>query len=296
MHADEVTIDTRTVRRLLLARFPAWADLPVTRVRSAGTDNAMFRLGEDLVVRLPRIATAAPNIAREARFLPLLDESRCLPLAVPTPIAVGAPDDEYPFPWSIAPWLPGEDLTAAPLTDAVRGAVDLAGFVRALRGIALADVADLRGGRGGPLAGRDADTREGIRASRPLIDTEAVADLWDRALELPAWTGPAVPLHADLHAGNLLARDGVLSAVLDWGALAVGDPAVDCMPAWTLFGADPAAHRSFREHIDVDEATWLRGRAWALSVGIIVLPYYVETNPVLAGIARSGIEAALASA
>jgi aminoglycoside phosphotransferase (APT) family kinase protein len=129
-----------------------------------------------------------------------------------------------------------------------------------------------------------------------LVDTAAVTDLWDRALELPPWAGPEVPLHADLHAANLLAREGVLSAVLDWGALAVGDPAVDCMPAWTLFGADPAAHRAFREHIDVDEATWLRGRAWAVSVGIIVLPYYVDTNPVLAGIARSGIEAALASA
>jgi aminoglycoside phosphotransferase (APT) family kinase protein len=294
MHADEVPVDEETVRRLLRAQFPAWAELGVARVSSAGTDNAMFRLGDDLVVRLPRIGWAEANIPREARWLPMVEPS--LPLAVPTPIAVGVPDERYPYPWSIARWIPGEDLAAHPVRDRERAAIDLAQFVRALRAVHLPDEVGLSEGRGGPLAGRDADTREAIRASRSLVDAEAVTDLWDRAIHLPVWDGPAVPLHADLHAGNLLAESGVLGAVLDWGSFAAGDPAVDCMPAWTLFGDDPAAHRAFREHVDVDEATWLRGRAWAVSVGMIVLPYYVDRNPTLVSIARAGIAAALASA
>lgn len=293
MHADEVETDAALVRRLLAAQFPRWAHLPIAPVPSAGTDHALYRLGEDKVVRLPRIHWAVGQADKEQRWLPWLAPH--LPLAVPVPLAVGAPGAGYPWRWSVYPWLDGENASLDRLADPHQAAADLAGFVAALQRIDASDgppPGDHNSWRGVPLAARDEATRAAIAALRGALDTDALTAAWEAALATPAWAGRSVWLHGDLQAGNLLAQDGRLSAVIDFGCLGVGDPACDVMPAWTLFTA--ATRPAFRAALAVDDATWARGRGWALSFGLIALPYYWDTNPGLAAIARHAIAEALA--
>jgi aminoglycoside phosphotransferase (APT) family kinase protein len=289
MHADEVVLDVGLVRRLLAGQFPHWADLPLRPVRSSGTDNALFRLGDDLVVRLPRIGWAVTDVEAEQRRLRSLAPH--LPLPIPEPLAAGEPGAGYPWPWSVYRWLPGEEARADRLADPVGTAEALAAFVAALHGVEVVDPPS-GGGRGGPLAGRDAATRAAIAALDGEIDTGAVTAAWEEALAAPAWDGPPVWVHGDLAPGNLLLRDGRLSAVLDFGALNAGDPAVDLLVAWNLFSGE--SRERYRATLDVDDATWARGRGWALSVGLIVLPYYRDTNPALVAQSWTAIREVLA--
>lgn len=293
MHDDEMDITASLVTRLLTAQFPQWAELPLKPVTSAGTDNALYRLGTDLVVRLPRIPGAAGQVNKEQQWLPRLAPS--LPLAVPLPLAQGNPGEGYPWSWSVYRWLEGETATLNRLTDPVQAAVDLAHFITALHQI------DPTGGpspgahnsfRGVPLITRDVATRTAIASLEGTLDTAAAISVWESALEASAWSGPPVWVHGDLQAGNLLAVQGRLRAVIDFGCLGVGDPACDVMAAWLYLPAETRA--IFRTALSVDDATWVRGRGWALSVGLIALPYYQTTNPVLAGIARRAIAEALA--
>ncbi len=286
MHADEADIDVPLVRRLVAAQFPDWADLPVEPVASAGTDNAMFRLGADLAVRLPRIAGAVRTIAVEQEWLPRL--AGRLPVAVPMPVGAGVPADGYPWPWSICRWLPGEN----PSTGGPGLAKELAAVVTALRGIDPAGAP--RSGRGVPLATRDAPTRAAIEASTGLIDVDAVTAVWEDTLRLPEWQGPPTWAHTDLSPGNVLVADGRLTAVIDWSIAGVGDPTVDLIVAWNLLPA--TARPTFRAALAVDDDTWLRGRGWALSISLIQLPYYQHTNPVLAENSRHVIREVLADA
>lgn len=288
MHDDEPDIDADLVRRLLAGQFPRWAGLPLAPVASSGTDNAMFRLGDELAVRLPRIGWAVGDVAKEQRWLPYLAPQ--LPLAVPEQVAVGEPAHGYAWPWAVCRWLAGENPVPGQLADPQRLAVDLGRFVRALHGI------DAAGGppatRGVPLRAREALTRDALAASRDLIDTGPVAAAWETALAAPEWTGPPVWIHADLAPGNVLVADGRLTAVIDFGALGVGDPACDLLPAWNLLPA--AARGAFRDAVGVDDATWARGRGWALSVALVALPYYETRSPVLAAASRYVIGQVLA--
>ncbi|MFF3504288.1 aminoglycoside phosphotransferase family protein [Streptomyces sp. NPDC003247] len=293
MHADEVDLDVFVVRRLLAAQFPRWADLPLTPVDSAGTDNAIYRLGADKAVRLPRIPSATGQVDKEQRWLPKLAPS--LPLPVPLPLGKGAPGEGYPWHWSVYRWLEGRNVAVEDIPDVRRTAVDLAGFVAALHRI------DPSGGpapgphnfgRGVPLADRDAATRKAIAELRDEVDTAAVTEAWDVALGAQLPQGPGVWVHGDLSSGNLLFHDGRLAAVVDFGGLGVGDPAVDLSVAWELF---PAPVREvFRTAVGTDAAAWERGRGWALSIALIQLPYYRDTNPVIAARARRVIEEVLA--
>lgn len=280
MHHDQIESDVGVVRRLLAAQQPQWADLPVERVPSTGTDNALYRLGADMVVRLPLRPTSSAPVEKELRWLPVLAPR--LPLAVPVPLAKGAPSEAFAWPWSVYRWFEGQDATVARFACG-QAAVDLARFIAALHAI------DPRGGpspdapnagRGVPLVERDGETRRAISASRHLVEGDAVTAVWDEALSAPPWDRPPVWVHGDLAAGNLLVREGRLSAVLDWGALAVGDPACDVMVAWELFGA--GSREVFRAELAVDDATWARSRGWALSTAIIALPYYLHTNAFMA--------------
>ncbi|HEV2030317.1 MAG TPA: aminoglycoside phosphotransferase family protein [Candidatus Dormibacteraeota bacterium] len=293
LHADEAPIDVTLVARLLAAQFPQWADLSIEPVRSAGTDNALFRLGKDKAVRLPRILTATGQVEKEHLWLPRL--APFLPLAIPVPIAKGMPAESYAWPWSVYRWLEGETATMERIADERRAATQLGEFLAALQQI------DPAGGpppseqnsyRGAPLITRNSSTRHAITALRNLLDADAVTAAWEAAVHAPAWNGRAVWLHGDLHAANLLAEHGRLSAVIDFGCMGVGDPACDVMVAWTYLSAETRA--TFRMALSVDDATWARGRGWALSFGLIALPYYRTTNPVLAGIAQRAIEEALA--
>lgn len=292
MHLDEVDTDVSLVGRLLAAQFPRWVGFPIEPVRSAGTDNAIYRLGEDMVVRLPRIPGAVGQVEKEHRWLPSL--APLLPLALPVPLAKGTPGEGYPWHWSVYRWLKGENATIGRIADPGRAATELARFIAALQRID-PTVGPPPGPhnslRGVPLARRDAPTRAAIASLGGTIDTAAATAAWEASLRAPAWDGPPVWVHGDLRSGNLLAVRGRLGAVIDFGCLGVGDPACDLMVAWNLL---PAETRDvFRAELQVDEATWARGRGWALSVGLIALPYYRSTNPTLAGISRRAIDEAL---
>ena len=294
MHADEVDTDAALVSRLVAAQFPDWADLPIEPVLSSGTDNALYRLGDEMVVRLPRRERMSESLENERTWLPRL--APFLPLAVPVPLAQGVPAEGYPFEWSVYRWLKGEDATVERVTDESLLALDLAQFVAALQQI------DPTGGpppgdynvfRGEPLEARDARTRAAIDSLSDAIDVGAVTAAWDSALESPVWGLPPVWIHGDLDARNLLIRDGRLSAVIDWGCLGVGDPACDVMVAWKLLTAD--TRDTFRSALSVDESTWSRARGWALSQALAALAYYtLETNPVLVVEARRWMAEVLA--
>ncbi len=294
MHADEVPTDSSLVRRLLVDQFPQWADLPVEPVSSAGTDNALYRLGHDMVVRLPRIHWAVGQVEKEHRWLPMLAPS--LPLAIPVPLALGSPGEGYPWHWSVYRWLEGENATVERIADPRQAAIDLAHFISALQRIDTTGAphpGPNNSGRGVPLAARDRQTRTAIAELHGMVDTDAVTAAWEEARQAPVWQGPPVWLHGDLQSGNLLAKAGRLCAVIDFGCLGVGDPACDVMTAWLFL---PSETRDlFRAELQVDDATWTRGRGWALSFGLIALPYYHRTNPVLAGIARHAIDEVLSA-
>ncbi|MFJ3810342.1 aminoglycoside phosphotransferase family protein [Streptomyces sp. NPDC090073] len=277
MHADEPDLDAPLVQRLIARRFPQWAGLPVRRLASSGTENAMFRLGSELVVRLPRRPGAVPDVVREQHWLPRLGP--LLPAAVPEPLGVGEPDAGFPWPWSVYRWLDGRNPVAGAVTEPERLAEDLGAFVRALRD---ADPQDCPPGyRGGPLTDRDEPTRAAVAALAGSVDTGAVTALWERALGAPAHAGGPRWAHGDLSPGNVLVGgDGRLRAVIDFGTAGIGDPAVDLVVAWNLL---PASSRgTFRAAVGADDAEWARGRGWALSISLIQLPYYRDTNPALA--------------
>ncbi len=288
MHADEWDIDMGVVRRLLVAQFPQWAELPVEAFPSGGTVNAVYRLGDDMAVRLPRIEGGVGDVVKERRWLPSL--APVLPVAVPVVLGEGEPSEEFPWAWSVYRWLDGENPEAGRLTDAEGLAADLAGFVAAFRQVRL------DGGppayRGGPLKEQDAATRAAIGALDGMIDTGAATAAWEAALRAGAWDGPPCWVHADLMPGNLLVDRGRLSGVIDFATAGVGDPACDLIPAWNLLPA--GARRVFRAGLDVDDATWARGRGKALSMALIQLPYYVDTNPLIAANARYVIREVLA--
>ncbi|MGW7257583.1 aminoglycoside phosphotransferase family protein [Streptomyces sp. NPDC054834] len=289
MRADEVDVDVPLVRRLIAGQFPAWASLPVRRLESSGTENAMFRLGADKIVRLPRHPGAVDDVAHEQRRLPLLGPR--LPVSTPEPIGRGGPGAGFPWPWSVYRWLEGRNPVAGELEQPEALARDLAGFVRALRRIDPADGPPQH--RGVPLATRDAPTRDAIaRLADRGIDTAGMTARWEEALRAPRHTGAPAWAHGDLSPGNVLVVDGRLSAVIDFGTVGVGDPAVDLIVAWNLLPA--SARGTFREAVGADDAQWARGRGWALSISLIQLPYYWETNPPLAENSRHAIAEILA--
>lgn len=293
MHADEVETDVTLVGRLLAAQFPQWADLPLEPVPSAGTDNALYRLGDEMVVRLPRVERAVGQVAKEQKWLPRL--APLLPLAIPVPLAKGVPAEGYPWEWSVYRWLEGENATSERIADLGQAATDLAQFIAALRRVDPSDgpaPGEHNSFRGVPLGTRDAPVRRAIAALHGEIDVGAVTAAWKAALRVPERHGPPVWLHGDLDSRNLLAEQGRLSAVIDFGCLGVGDPTCDLTVAWTLLSGE--SRDVFRAALAVDDATWARGRGWALSWALIALPYYLETNPVIVRDARRTLAEVLA--
>ncbi|HEX6446190.1 MAG TPA: aminoglycoside phosphotransferase family protein [Streptosporangiales bacterium] len=291
MHVDQVDVTVDVVRRLVADQFPRWRELPVHPVASDGTVNALFRLGDEVVLRFPLRPgpEARAELVREQENARLV--AAHVPLEVPTPIALGEPGDGYPGAWAAYRWIPGAPVTSAPVRDLDALARDLAGFVRALHAVPTGGRRWDGSGRGGPLGGLDGDVRAALAASARLTDTVRLGELWSRCLAAAPHPGPDVWIHADLMPGNLLVRDGRLAAVIDLAAVGVGDPAVDLMPAWNLLPT--RARETFRRDLDADDATWDRGRGWALAQAIIALPYYIETNPGMAQTARRTLAALL---
>jgi aminoglycoside phosphotransferase (APT) family kinase protein len=287
MHAGEVDIGEELVKRLLAAQFPQLADLPISAVQSTGTVNAIYRLGDQLYARLPRVASWAKDLEKEMTWLPKLASS--LSLRVPEPLAKGQPTSDYPFPWAIYCWIDGQPYRDDLVHDERQAAADLAQFVLELRRI------DPRGApRGGrkPLRELDATTCVAIEASRGVIDSDAAAVAWASALEAPVWDGTPVWIHTDLLRPNLLVDDGRLCAVIDFGGVGVGDPAADVVAAWSVFSQSGRA--AYRAAIGVDDGTWNRARGYALHQAALIIPYYTETNPGFVALAKRTVEEVLA--
>ncbi|TXL89654.1 aminoglycoside phosphotransferase family protein [Streptomyces sp. IB2014 016-6] len=271
-------IDAVLARRLVDTQFPQWAELPLKLLDPAGSDHVIYRLGEDLSVRLPRHAGAIGQAMKESEWLPRLAPH--LPLAVPVPVAVGEPGFGYPWPWAVSRWLDGEVATAEALADSSRAAVQLARFLGALQEFEHEDflAGDAREDLTGlPLADRDRATRAAVAEHADTFDAAAMTEVWDAALSAPCWDRPPVWFHGDFHTGNLLTVDGSLSAVIDFGGLGMGDPACDLIIAFTLMSAGSRA--AFRAALGVDDATWARGRGWALATGLNAYTTYAAVSP-----------------
>ena len=288
MPPTEVDIDVGLVKALVATQFPEYGELPLEPVAAMGLDNSLYRLGSELVVRLPRRQIGADLVQKEHHYLPGL-ASR-LPVPIPVPIQKGLPGHGFPWPWSICPWFEGELAALASIEDFTELARSLARFILALQAVEVPSGAPT-GWRHGPLSAHDGVARRHIAAVGQVVDVEAITAAWEAAVALPAWSGPSVWVHGDLHPANLVVNDGRLAAVLDFGDLAVGDPAVDLISAWMLL---PVRTRlRFRQLIGVDDPTWDRGRGWALYLGLACLASSAD-NPVLAGIGRLAVDQVLA--
>ncbi len=287
MHAGEVDIDVELVQRLVAREFPWLADLPISLVQSTGTVNAIYRLGNDLCARLPRVLSWAEDLEKEVTWLPKL--APYLSLRVPEPVSMGHAASGYPFPWAIYRWINGHPYAADLVHDERQDATDLAQFLVELRRVDPCGAP--RGGRK-PLRELDAATRVAIEASRSVIDSDAATAAWASALEAPAWDGTPVWIHTDLLSPNLLVDGGRLCAVIDFGGMGVGDPAADVIAAWSVFSQSGRA--TFRGTLDVDDGTWNRARGYALHQAVMIIPYYSETSPVFVALAKRTVEEVLA--
>lgn len=281
----ELSLDASLVRRLVSNQFPELADRAISPLVTAGTDNAIFRLGDDLAVRLPKRESAVSQVAKEQQWLPRLAPH--LPLAIPEPVRTGAASEAYPWPWSICRWLDGRDAAQAGGLDLAQAAADLGRFLAALGSIDASGgprAGPANHGRGVPLSFLDERVRGDVARLEDEIDIAATLKAWDEALSTPIWSGPGAWLHGDLHPSNLLVRDGRIVAVLDFGLLGVGDPAADLFVGWSLLDAPGRA--VLRDAVQADEAIWRRGRGWAVFNAVIALAFYRESNPVLSRMAR----------
>ncbi|HFK1407413.1 aminoglycoside phosphotransferase family protein [Bacillus thuringiensis] len=284
MHADELKIEERLVRRLLVDQFPRWAELPLRKVEPVGTVNAVFRLGDEYSIRLARREGPTTPGGREFLWLPKI--APLVPLEIPVPIAQGRPNNEYPWFWEIHSWLKGETVPIEAL-DEMQAARDLAEFVLALQQV---DPTGGPLGRGIPLAQRDKDFRYWLAR---FNGDPAVSAVWESALSAPPWNGPPVWHHGDLDVRNWLVRDKRISGVIDWGTMGIGDPACDVMVAWKLHS--PEARDVFLDATLTDDATLARARGWVVSQAVAILAYYTpQNNPTLYNEAKSWLDLVLA--
>jgi aminoglycoside phosphotransferase (APT) family kinase protein len=277
MHDDELAIDEALVQELVRAQFPTLADLAVVRVAPWGTDNAVFRLGPDLVVRLPRIAWADGQPAMEDRWMPVLAQH--LSVSVPEPVGLGTPSDLYPFAWSVHRWVVGDLAGPDTVGDPVAFADDIATVIEELRTVPIED-APAAINRARPLAAYDKATRTMIEAASHLVDADAALALWEAGLAAAPYDGPPTWVHGDLEGNCIVNAAGRLHGLIDWGCGSVGDPAVDVQVAWSpLFTAESRTHLLAR--LQVDDATIARAKAAAINQACGALPYYLDTYPLI---------------
>jgi aminoglycoside phosphotransferase (APT) family kinase protein len=226
---------------------------------------------------MPSAEDYALQVEKEQRWLPKLAPK--LPLPIPVPLGLGKPANGYPWTWSIYAWLPGETATPSRITDLSDFATNLAQFLIALQRIdsTSGPVPGLHSFyRGGSLAIYDNETRQAIGTLKGKIDTNTATEIWETALTTQ-WTNPPVWVHGDISIGNLLVQNGRLSAIIDFGQLTVGDPACDLAIAWTFFNGK--SRDAFRSALPLDNATWARGRGWALWKALIICAELMGTNP-----------------
>ncbi len=285
-------IDVALVGRLIAAQFPQWANLPITPVEFSGWDNRTFHLGDHMTVRLPSQEAYAAQVKNEQFWLPKL--APFLPVPIPAPLAMGHPTEDYLWPWSVYQWIEGQTASLERIADLKQFARQLAEFLVAFQSI------DTTGGpaagaqnfyRGGPLSTYDAQAREAITILADELDVKVIKAIWEQALS-STWEKPPVWVHGDIAVGNLLVDQGQLCAVIDFGQLAIGDPACDLVMAWTFFNDESRA--VFRSALGLDAATWARARGWVLWKALIVLAGLSGTNPLEVEKSRQVLSAILA--
>ena len=287
MHEGEVSVDDATVRALLKEQFPEWADEPLRRVPDSGTDNAIYRLGGDKGIRLPRIQWAETQIEKECRWLPEL--ALGLPVPVPVPLAKGRPSLDYPFPWLVYPWVEGVSLDRAVIEDWDVLAQEVGEFIIAL-GRRPTDGGPPPIRRGNPMSKYDPEVQWALRQLDDSVDVERARAVWQHALDVGEWSGDPVWVHGDLLPGNIVVNKKHLSGIIDWSGAGVGDPACEAMLAWAL----PSGARSvFRRTLGFDDATWARARGWVVQQTAPYIPYYAKSLPLAVKQARRRLEAAL---
>jgi aminoglycoside phosphotransferase (APT) family kinase protein len=295
MHPGQLAVTSDQVRLLLADQFPGWAGLVVRPVASAGTVNALYRLGDELVARFPLVgddpATVQRSLEDEAQASAELAAGTTVP--TPVPVALGGPGHGYPLPWAVQSWLPGVDANTRDPGGSEAFARDVAHFIIEVRSI------DTRGrrfagrGRGGDLTGQDHWVRTCLDNSSGLVDVPALSKLWQDLRTLPP-SGPDVMSHTDLIPGNVLVTDGRLAGVLDGGGFQAADPSLDLVAAWHLLDAAP--RKVLRGTLGCSSLEWERGRAWALAQAIGVGWYYIDTNPAMSRMGVRTLERLLAHA
>lgn len=269
-------VDEALVRELLREQAPQWRDLPIERLQTQGWCNSTFRLGDDKVVRLPREPGYAQQIVNECHWLPKLAPHS--PLAIPRPLFSGTASSSFSLPWAIYDWIDSEIALPDRISNQCEFANDLAQFLRALHRVDTEQAprpSVENGERGGSLAVYDEQTREAISVLQNELDANAAIAVWQQALST-TWPHSAVWVHGYISVGNLFLRQGKLAAVIDFGNMAVGDPACDLVIAWTIF--DEQSRGAFREALAIDDDTWARGRAWAFWKALIIAAKLDESN------------------
>ncbi|WP_026930776.1 aminoglycoside phosphotransferase family protein [Glycomyces tenuis] len=290
MHPDQLDVSPSTVRKLVDVQFPQWRGLPVSRVASQGTVNAVFRIGDELAARFP-LEPGDPDQTR--RWLEteavaareLLGSTR---FATPEPVAIGAPGAEYPLPWSVQTWVPGDIADRADPGGSVAFARDLAEFIRGVRSIPTRGRVFTGHGRGGDLKAHDAWMATCFERSERLLDVPRLRRIWAALRELPRGATEDVMNHKDLIPGNVVVSDGRLAGVLDVGGLGPADPALDLVGAWHLLQTEP--RRAFRGALGCGDLEWERGKAWAFQQSMGVVWYYVDSNPAMSRMGRRTLE------
>ena len=285
MHADELPVSAGLVTDLIDAQFPRWRGLPVSRVDSPGTINAIFRVGERLAARLPLRGgdPAAARRALESEAAAARELAGATRFPVPEQVALGEPGPGYPLPWSVQRWLPGRTGDEDDPASSVPFARDLAEFIAGVRAIAPRGRKFSGRGRGGDLKNHDAWISTCLKESEGLLDVGRLSRMWAAFRDLPR-EAPDVMCHGDLTPGNVLVADGRLAGVLDVGDLRAADPALDLISAWNTLAEGP--RQVLRDALRCPDLDWERGRAWAFEQALGLVWYYAETNPVMSRLGR----------
>jgi aminoglycoside phosphotransferase (APT) family kinase protein len=295
MHPDQISVSVATVRELLDAQFPEWAGLPIRRVASQGTVNAIVRIGDGLAARFPLQGTDVRAtrewLEREARAARLLHGRT--PFATPEPVALGDPGAGYPLPWSVQTWLPGTVAAEADPGGSLEFAHDLALFIRCVRKIDVAGRTFTGSGRGGDLRAHDDWVGMCLERSEAMVDVARLRRMWAEFREAPRIDAPDVMTHGDLIGGNVLVSGDRLSGIIDVGGMGPADPALDLVGAWHLL--ETAPRQALRDDLGCDDAEWMRGKAWAFEQALGALWYYVESNPAMSLMGRRTLERIVAA-
>ena len=290
MHAGQLKVSVEAVRRLVVEQFPEWAGLPISRVVSHGTVNALFRVGDRLAARFPlqpgEVAATRRWLESEAAAArELLGQTR---FRTPEPVAIGDPGVGYPLPWSVQTWIPGTVATEADPGRSVPFADDLADFILAVRGIDARGRTFAGSGRGGDLRSHDEWMETCFRHSGHLLDVPRLRRVWADLRDLPRLPSGDVMTHGDLVPGNVLVAGGRLAGVLDIGGLAAADAALDLVCAWHLLESGP--RQVLRRALGCDDLEWARGRAWAFEQAMGLVWYYETSNETMSEIGRRTLE------